>query len=97
MEAELAVIEQEKVNTEAQLELTNLQQQVADEQALVDIAKELALAALYEKYPSFVALQIALANAAAIKPTDKFIFTQEGVFPNLIFSNGTLPTFNVNP
>ena len=97
LEAELAVIEQEKVNTEAQLELTNLQQQVADEQALVDIAKELALAALYEKYPSFVALQIALANAAAIKPTDKFIFTQEGVFPNLIFSNGTLPTFNVNP
>jgi hypothetical protein len=97
LEAELTVIEQEKVNTEAQLELTNLQQQVADEQALVDIAKELALAALYEKYPSFVALQIALANAAAIKPTDKFIFTQEGVFPNLIFSNGTLPTFNVNP
>ena len=97
LEAELAVIEQEKVNTEAQLELTNLQQQVADEQALVDIAKELALAALYEKYPSFVALQIALANAAAIKPTDKFIFTQEGIFPNLIFSNGTLPTFNVNP
>ncbi len=95
--AELAVIEQEQVNAQAKLELTDLLQQVADEQALVDIAKELALAALYERYPSFVTLQIALANASAIKPTDKFIFTQEGVFPNLIFSNGTLPTFNVNP
>ncbi len=97
LEAELAVIEQEKINTKAQLELTILLQKVADEQALVDIAKELALAELYQKYPSFVALQIALANSAAIKPTDKFIFTPEGVFPNLIFSNGTLPTFTVNP
>jgi hypothetical protein len=95
--AELAVIEQDKINTQAQLELTGLQQKVADEQALVDIAKELAMADLYQKYPSFVALQIALANSAAIKETDKFIFTPEGVFPNLIFSNGTLPTVNMNP
>jgi hypothetical protein len=47
--------------------------------------------------PPFVALQIALANSAAIKASDKFIFTPEGVFPNLIFSNGTLPTVNMNP
>jgi hypothetical protein len=97
LEAELAVIEQEKINTQAQLELTNLQQQVADEQALVDIARELALAELYQNYPSYVALQIALANSAAITDSDKFIITPDGVFPNLIFSNGTLPTFNVNP
>ena len=98
LEAELAVIEQEKINTQAKLELTTLQQKVADEQALVDIAKELAMATLYEKYPSFVALQIALANASAIKDTDKLIFTPDGVFPNLIFSNGsTLPTYNVAP
>jgi hypothetical protein len=98
LEAELAVIEQQKINSEAQLALTILQQQVADEQALVDIAKELALAALYERYPSFVNLQMSLANSAAIKQTDKLIFTPDGVFPNLIFSNGTtLPTINVNP
>jgi hypothetical protein len=97
LEAELAVIEQDKINTQAQLELTNLQKKVSAEQALVDIAKELALAELYQKYPSFVALQIALANSAAIKASDKFIFTPEGVFPNLIFSNGTLPTVNMNP
>lgn len=97
LEAELAVIEQEKINTQVQLELTALQQKVADQQALVDIAKELALAELYRNSPAFVSLQIALANSAAIKDTDKLIFTPDGVFPNLIFSNGTLPTFNVNP
>jgi hypothetical protein len=97
LEAELAVIEQDKINTQAQLELTTLQQKVAAEQALVDIAKETALGELYQKYPSFVSLQIAQANSAAIKDSDKFIFTPQGVFPNLIFSNGTLPTVNMNP
>ena len=95
LEAELAVIEQETTNAQAQLELTKAQQQVANEQAQIDIAKELALAKLYAENPSYVALQIALANAQAIKETDKLIFTPDGVFPNLIFNNGALPTFDV--
>jgi hypothetical protein len=95
LEAALSVIEQEKINAEAQLELTIVQQQVAQEQALVDLAEEIALAELYAQSPEYVALQMALANAQAIKDTDKLIFTQDGVFPNLIFSNGMLPTFNV--
>ncbi len=96
LEAALSVIEQEKINAEAQLELTIVQQQVAQEQALVDLAEEIALAELYATSPEYVALQMALANASAIKDTDKLIFTQDGVFPNLIFSNnGVLPTFAV--
>jgi hypothetical protein len=95
--AQLEVIEQEKINAESLLELTAVQQQVADEQALVDIAKELALAELYQSYPSYLTLQIALANSSAIKPTDKFVITPDGALPNLIFSNGTLPSFNVSP
>jgi hypothetical protein len=92
LEAELQVIEQDKVNTNAQLELTKLQQLVAVEQAKIDLAKELALAELYTQHPEYVALQVALANAGAIKATDKLIITPEGVFPNLILSNnGTLP------
>jgi hypothetical protein len=92
------VIEQETINAQAQLELTQAQQQVADEQAQVDLAKEIALAELYAANPDYVTLQIALANAQAIKETDKLIFTPDGVFPNLIFSNNTIPTFNVtNP
>jgi hypothetical protein len=97
LEAELSVIQQQIVNEQAQLNLTKAKQNVANEQALVDIAKELALAELYKKYPSFVTLQIALANSAALKATDKVIFTPDGVFPNLIFSNGVLPTVNVTP
>jgi hypothetical protein len=96
LQAELAVIEQETTNAQAQLELTTAQQHVAQEQAQVDIAKELALAKLYAENPSYVALQIALANAQSIKETDKLIFTPDGVFPNLIFNNGAIPSFNVN-
>jgi hypothetical protein len=95
LEAELKVIEQQKINSQSQLELTAIQQKVAKEQAQVDLAKELALAELYAAHPEYVSLQIALANASAIKPTDKFVFTQDGVFPNLIISNGVVPTINI--
>ncbi|MCZ2127853.1 MAG: hypothetical protein LC099_08805 [Anaerolineales bacterium] len=95
LKAELAVIQQETINAQQQLKLTEAQQAVAKEQAQVDIAKELAMAVLYAEHPEYVALQMALANASAIKDTDKFIFTPEGVFPNLIFSNGMLPTYQV--
>ncbi len=95
LEAELKVIEQQKLNSQSQLELTLIQQKVAKEQAQVDLAREIALAELYAAHPEYVTLQIALANASAIKPTDKFIFTQEGVFPNLIISNGIIPTLNI--
>src|SRR5574339_54947 len=71
LEAELSVIEQETVNAQKQLELTQAQQQVASEQAQIDLAKELALAELYAQNPSYVTLQIALANAQAIKETDR--------------------------
>ncbi|MBI5352760.1 MAG: hypothetical protein HZB50_09005 [Chloroflexi bacterium] len=91
LEAELAVIQQETVNEQAQLLLTQAQQRVAAEQARVDIAEELALAEMYAKYPEYVALQIALANASAIKDSDKFIYTPAGVFPQLILTNGALP------
>jgi hypothetical protein len=95
LEAQLAVIDQETINTQAQLELVKIQQQVADEQARVDIAKELALALLYSENPQYVALQIALANAQAIKDTDKMIITPEGVFPNLIFTNNAVPNISI--
>jgi hypothetical protein len=95
LEAELKVLEQEKINTQAKLELTAIQQQVAVEQAQVDLAKEIALANLYAANPQYVSLQIALANAQAIKASDKLIFTPDGVFPNLIFSNGVMPSFDV--
>ena len=95
LEAQLAVIEQETINAEAQVDLVKVQQQVAEEQARVDLAKEIALANLYAENPQYLALQIALANSQAIKATDKLIFTPDGVFPNLIFTNNAIPTFNI--
>lgn len=95
LEAELAVIQQQTVNADAQLLLTQAEQKIADEQAQVDIARELALAEMYSSHPEYVALQIALANASAIKETDKFIYTPAGSFPNLILSNGVVPTVQV--
>ncbi|MBP6179369.1 MAG: SPFH domain-containing protein [Anaerolineales bacterium] len=95
LEAELAVIQQQTVNADAQLTLTQAEQKIADEQAKVDIARELALAEMYSNHPEYVALQIALANASAIKETDKFIYTPAGSFPNLILSNGVVPTVQV--
>lgn len=96
LEAELAVIEQEKINTDAELALAQAQQKVAEEKALIDLARDIALAKLYAENPIYVTLQIALANAQAIKETDKLIFTPDGVFPNLIFNNGALPTFDID-
>jgi hypothetical protein len=93
--AQLKVIEQQTINAQKQLELTEAQQAIADEQAKVDIAKELALAQMYATYPEYVTLQIALANASAIKQTDKFVYTPSGVFPNLILGNGAVPTFSI--
>lgn len=61
----------------------------------MDLAKEIAMATLYAENPIYVVLQIALANAQAIKDTDKLIFTPDEVFPNLIFNNGALPTFDI--
>lgn len=75
--------------------MTQAEQKIADEQAKVDIARELALAEMYSNHPEYVALQIALANASAIKETDKFIYTPAGSFPNLILSNGVVPTVQV--
>jgi SPFH domain / Band 7 family len=95
LEAELKVIEQQKINSQAQLELTIIQQKVAQQQAQVDLAREIALAQLYSQNSGYLALQMALANASAIKDSDKFIFTQEGVFPNLVFGNGILPALNI--
>lgn len=95
LEAELKVLEQERINAQAQLELTKVQQEIAREQAQVDIAREIALAELYAQHPEYLAYQAALANASAIKDTDKLIFTPEGVFPSLIFTDGLLPSVNI--
>ena len=95
LEAELKVIEQEKINNQAQLELSKILQQVAQQEAQAAIAKEIALAQLYASSPQYVALLVVQANAQAIKDTNKLIFAPEDQFPNLIFTNGLVTSINI--
>lgn len=75
----------ELLAAQKELEIARAKAQAAAEQAKADLAKEFALAKLYADSPNYYYYQMSLANASAIKNTDKLIFTPEGVFPNLIF------------
>lgn len=99
LQAQLVVIEAQKANdllaAQKDLEINKALAAAAIEKAKADIARELALADLYQTNPNYYFLQMALANASAIKNTDKLIFTPEGVFPQLVFGNNVLPTVTV--
>lgn len=102
VEAERKVIEAQKQNdllsAERDLEINRAKALAAAEAAKADLAKELALAELFAANPAYLQLQIAQANASALKPTDKIIFTPEGVTPTIILPGpGITPTTNVTP
>ena len=98
-EAQQAVIEAQKANelltAQRNFEIAQARARAAAEQALADLAPEIAKAELYADNPAYVALQTALANASAFKPTDKIIFTPLGTTPTIIVPGpGVQPTVN---
>jgi hypothetical protein len=98
--AQQKVIEASKANdllsAQKDLEINKALSAAAAEKAKADLAKDLALAEMYSKNPTYAAYMAAIVNASAIKDTDKFIFTPQGAFPQLVFSgNGVLPTIPV--
>lgn len=102
--AQKAVIEATKANellsATQDFEINKAQAAAAAERVKVELAQQIALAQLYKDFPEYLALQIALANASALKATDKIIFTPEGVMPSLVFAGpGITPTIDatVNP
>lgn len=100
LQAQQKVIEATKSNellsALRDLEINKALSAAASEKAKADLAKDLALAEMYTKNPTYAAYMAAIVNASAIKETDKFIFTPEGVFPQLVFSgNGVMPTIPV--
>jgi hypothetical protein len=99
--AQLAVIGAQKENdllaAQKELEIAEARALAAAAQARADLAQQLTLAQLYALHPEYVSIILAQTNANAIKSTDKLIFTPEGVFPNLVFSSGILPTFPLSP
>jgi regulator of protease activity HflC (stomatin/prohibitin superfamily) len=100
--AQQAVIETQKANdllaAQKDLEINKAKASAASEKAKADLAQNLALAALYAQFPSYLQLQIATANANALKATDKIIFTPEGTTPTIVLPGpGVVPTVNTNP
>ena len=103
LDAQRAVIESQKSNdllsAQKDLEIAQARAAAALQQAQADLANNTVLAELYTTHPEYLQLQMALANASAIKASDKFIFTPAGVMPNLVFGSGTgiLPTVPLGP
>ena len=97
VEAERAIIEAEKSNdllaAERNLEIEAANALAASERAKAEIATQLALAEMYGENPEFVQLQVVNANASALQPSDKIIFTPEGTVPTLVLPGpGIVPT-----
>ena len=102
VEAQRAIIQAEKDNdllaANLELEIQTARAKAAIEQANADLAPQVALAALYAGNPSYLQIQIAQANASALKATDKLIFTPEGTAPTIVLPGpGILPTVDTNP
>jgi hypothetical protein len=99
--AEKNVIEAQKSNdllsAQKDLEINKAQAAAAAEKAKADLAQQLALAQLYKDNPNYYQLQMALANASAIKDTDKMIFVPQGTFPQLVFGSNLTPVVPVTP
>ena len=97
VEAEKAIIGAEKINellaAEQDLAINQALALAAAEKAKADLAAQIALAQLYGENPGYLNLQIVQANANALQPTDKVIFTPEGTIPTLVLPGpGIVPT-----
>lgn len=102
LQAQLAVIEARKANelltAQRDLEINQALALAAAEKAKADLAQQAALAELYAQNPAYVQLLLAQANASALKPTDKIIFTPEGTTPTIVLPGpGIQPTVNTAP
>ncbi len=97
VEAEKAIIEAEKENqllaAQKDLEINQALALAAVEKAKADLAGQTILAELYALNPGYLELQMVQANASALQPTDKVIFTPEGTVPTLVLPGpGIIPT-----
>lgn len=101
VEAERAIIEAEKANellaAQRDLEIQRAAALAAAEQAKADTAMEAALAAILATNPSLLQLRTVEANANALQPTDKLIFTPDGTTPTIVLPGpGIVPTVDTS-
>ena len=97
LETERQVIESQKANdllaAQRELEINEVLANVAEQKARADIALRAAEALLLAQNPDYLYLEGLRANASALRPTDKLIFTLEGMVPTLVLPGpGIVPT-----
>lgn len=97
VEAEQAIIAAQKENellaAQRDLEINRALAEAAAEKAKADLAMEAAIAEIYAGNPGYLDLMRVQANANALQPTDKIIFTPEGTVPTLVLPGpGIVPT-----
>ncbi|MEZ4510769.1 MAG: SPFH domain-containing protein [Chloroflexota bacterium] len=97
LDTEQAKIDAQKRNellaAQRDLEINKALAAAAAERASADVALQLALAQIYTDNPEYLRLLMVQANAEAINPTDKLIFTPEGTIPTLVLPGpGIVPT-----
>ncbi|MFT5194118.1 MAG: hypothetical protein ACI9EW_000836 [Cellvibrionaceae bacterium] len=102
LETQRQTIESQKTNellsANRDLEINEAKAAAAVEQAKASLAIDLALAELYAANPAYLQLQIVQANASALQPTDKIIFTPEGTIPTIVLPGpGIVPTVDTTP
>lgn len=101
LQAQKQVIEAQKANdllaAQQDLQINQALAKAAAEKVKVELAQQIALAELYSNYDGYLQLQLALANASALKNTDKIIFTPEGMMPQLVLAGpGVVPTVDTS-
>lgn len=97
LETENARIEATKNNellaAERDVEINLILADAAAAKAEADAAFQLELAEIYATHPEYLQVLIVEANASAINPSDKIIFTPEGTVPTLVLPGpGIVPT-----
>ncbi len=81
------------ISTQKDLEIAQVLIDVALAEAEAETAVQIILARIYQENPEYLQLLLTQANAAALNPTDKIIFTPEGTTPTIVLPGpGIVPT-----
>lgn len=83
----------ERLAAEQDVEINRILAEAATARAEADAAFQKELAGIYAANPAYLQFLIVEANASALKPSDKIIFTPEGTVPTLVLPGpGIVPT-----
>lgn len=89
----IALKANELLAAQSDVEINRILAEAAEARAEADAAFQEELARIYAENPEYLQFLIVEANASALKPSDKIIFTPEGTVPTLVLPGpGIVPT-----